>query len=149
MKTWIFGIMLTGLLSIPGVINAQSGATIGQNPVPGGRGSEGVSTSPGNQPTNSEQPKTLFPDQSNLGGTPFIIPRPARLSPPVVSAPTPAPTLQAPSTVKPERGIIDPRTGDFYPGVFGGAINPKTGDFLPKTGGGFINPRTGEFFPAK
>jgi hypothetical protein len=44
-------------------------------------------------------------------------------------------------------GAINPRTGEFYPGVADGIINPRTGEFYPDVGGGYIKPRTGEFIP--
>src|SRR5512143_2553107 len=45
------------------------------------------------------------------------------------SSPTPQSVLPAaPSTASPEKGAYNPRTGESYPGVFGGAINPQTGD---------------------
>ena len=59
------------------------------------------------------------------------------------------PTQQAPSAGKPENGIINPRTGEFYPGVYGGVINPRTGVVLPKVKGGYVNPETGEVIPNK
>lgn len=45
------------------------------------------------------------------------------------------------------KGAIDTRTGEYYPGAAGGIINPKTGQFYPDVGGGYINPKTGEFMP--
>ena len=155
MKIWAVGIMIIGLLLIPGVIDAQSnpigpvGQPTGQSWVQGMESKGVASPSPGDQSMKSEGPKTLFPDSSKLGASPYQIPSPTPLLPVPTPAPIPPPGPQTPSTVRPEKGIIDPKSGDFYPGVFGGAINPKTGDFLPKTGGGFINPRTGEFLPAK
>ena len=164
MKIWVVRITIIGLFLIPTVTDAQS-----EQPIPAAqpaqqswvqgkeseravvneksRGPADINTT--NRLANPEEQKTLFPDRSKLGASPYQIPSPTPLSPLPTPAPTPAPTPQTPSTVRPEKGVIDPRSGDFYPGVFGGAINPKTGDFLPKTGGGFINPRTGEFFPAK
>jgi hypothetical protein len=64
--------------------------------------------------------------------------------------PQPAPPVQpAPPTGKKERGAINPRTGEFYPGTNGGVINPQTGVVLPKVGGGYLNPQTGEVIPSK
>jgi len=57
------------------------------------------------------------------------------------------PTQQVPSAGKPEKGVIDPRTGEFYPGVYGGVINPRTGVVLPKVESGYLNPETGEVIP--
>lgn len=45
------------------------------------------------------------------------------------------------------QGTIDPRTGQFLPGVAGGVINPQNGAFYPGVGGGYINPGTGVFIP--
>ena len=45
------------------------------------------------------------------------------------------------------KGAINTRTGEYYPGAAGGIINPKTGQFYPDVGGGYINPKTGEFMP--
>ncbi len=76
--------------------------------------------------------------------------------PPVVTAPQPAPPVIAPSVpAKPavpsgnglERGVTNPRTGEFYPGAIGGVINPRTGVFLPKVEGGYFNPETGDVIP--
>jgi hypothetical protein len=54
---------------------------------------------------------------------------------------------QGPSTNHTEKGAINPRTGEFYPGAFGGVINPRRGVFLPKVHGGYYNPETGETIP--
>ena len=79
--------------------------------------------------------------------------------PPVVTVPQPAPppaippSLPAkpatPSRNEPEKGITNPRTGEFYPGVVGGVINPRTGVFLPKVEGGYFNPETGDTIPKR
>lgn len=40
------------------------------------------------------------------------------------------------------------RSGQVYPGTKAGVINPRTGEFYPKAGPrGYLNPRTGEFYP--
>ena len=46
-------------------------------------------------------------------------------------------------------GVINPATGDYYPGTgAGGAINPATGQHYPGDGaGGAINPATGQHYP--
>jgi hypothetical protein len=74
------------------------------------------------------------------------MPKAAPVPQPVVPAP---PSIQAPTGAGQEKGVVNPRTGDFYPGVLGGVMNPRTGDILPKVEGGYLNPRTGEVVPAK
>jgi hypothetical protein len=78
--------------------------------------------------------------------------------PPTPSGPlhyTPIPPQKAPSSAKPpsrpkmERGIINPWTGEFYPGTQGGVLNPRTGVFLPKVNGGYLDPETGVVIPEK
>jgi hypothetical protein len=59
----------------------------------------------------------------------------------------PAPVQPAPPTGEKERGVVNPRTGEFYPGTHGGVIDPKTGVVLPKVEGGYQNPQTGETIP--
>ena len=54
-----------------------------------------------------------------------------------------------PSKETKEKGVVNPRTGEYYPGTFGGVVNPKTGVVLPKVEGGYINPQTGEVIPKK
>jgi hypothetical protein len=71
-------------------------------------------------------------------------PKPAPLPQPVAP-----PSVQPPKTDGQEKGIVNTRTGEFYPGVMGGVMNPRTGDILPKVEGGYLNPRTGEVIPAK
>ena len=93
-------------------------------------------------PQNSQPPKLLVPDKLKLGEPPVL---PSPVSPPSLPQPTP----KGPSTGAPEKGIMNPRTGEFYPGTYGGVMNPQTGVFLPKVDGGYINPQTGEFLPAK
>jgi hypothetical protein len=82
------------------------------------------------------QPRQLFP------------PTPPALKPPSYSpvAPPPLPTDRG-APPEHERGVIDPRTGDFLPAVKGGVTNPRTGDFFPKVEGGYLNPKTGEVIP--
>lgn len=41
-------------------------------------------------------------------------------------------------------GAINPKTGEFYPGVQGGIINPRTREFMPDVGGGYIDPKNKE-----
>lgn len=66
-------------------------------------------------------------------------------SPPAVPLPAP---VKPPQGAVPEKGVLNPRTGEFYPGTTGGVINPRTGEVLPKVGGGYISPKTGEFIPS-
>ena len=73
-------------------------------------------------------------------------PRPQPISPPA-NPPSPPPKPVTPSNNAPESGIRNPRTGEFYPGAFGGVINPRTGVFLPEVEGGYLNPETGEVIP--
>jgi hypothetical protein len=63
-------------------------------------------------------------------------------NPPPIPSQPPIPSRNAPQT-----GVTNPRTGEFYPGTFGGVINPRTGVFLPKVDGGYLNPETGEVIP--
>ncbi len=82
--------------------------------------------------------------------------------PPVPSAPPPYKPIppQAPSQPGPpgshvpytghrEQGVINPRTGEFYPGTYGGVVDPSTGVVLPKVDGGYVNPQTGEVIPRR
>lgn len=80
---------------------------------------------------------------------PFYPPTPTGPQPysPVANPPSPPPSPVTPSKNAPEPGITNPRTGEFYPGTFGGVINPKTGAVLPKVDGGYLNPQTGEVIP--
>jgi len=59
----------------------------------------------------------------------------------------PAPAQPAPPAREKEKGAVNPRTGEFYPGTYGGVIDPKTGVVLPKVEGGYQNPQTGETIP--
>jgi len=71
---------------------------------------------------------------------------------PISPAPPPQPAPSGPpgpSTITIEKGVVNPRTGEFFPGTFGGVINPKTGVFLPKVEGGYQNPETGQVIPSK
>ena len=80
-----------------------------------------------------------------------LFPRGLRISPPPREGLPPPPSLPEttpPKALKPDRGVINPRTGEYYPPVPGGVINPKSGEILPKVDGGYINPQTGEFIPA-
>jgi hypothetical protein len=125
-------IITIGLLLMPVAVNAQSQLKIVGNP----------STGQATGPQNSQQPQTIFPDKLKLGEPPAL---PSPISP--TSPPTPAPDVPSKGAI--EKGITNPRTGEFYPGTSGGVVNPQTGAVLPKVDGGYINPRTGEFFPAK
>ena len=93
------------------------------------------------RPFPSSPPQFFPPTPSSPGAQPYKPIPPA--SPPQVAPSVP----QGPSTMIKEKGVINPRTGEFYQGAFGGAIDPKTGVFLPKVGGGYQNPETGEVVP--
>jgi len=139
-----FGVLIVIIFSlVPILASAQSRLQINrevgilQNPT----GSEKDVVLP-----KSSKGLTIAPEPKLLPGEKL------RLEP--YSAPRPSPAPQAtplppPSTVLPEKGAYNPRTGESYPGVLGGAINPQTGDFLPRQNGGYVNPRTGEFLPSK
>jgi hypothetical protein len=66
---------------------------------------------------------------------------------PIPPGTLPSPAKPAPSIQDKERGTVNPRTGEFYPGTYGGVIDPKTGVVLPKVEGGYQNPQTGETIP--
>ena len=94
----------------------------------------------------------VFPQEGILKGpTPPLAINPEHPQP---KAPAPAnipelPSAKPPAGTFPEKGIVNPRTGEFYPGTIGGVLNPKTGEVLPKVEGGYVNPKTGEFLPAQ
>jgi hypothetical protein len=67
----------------------------------------------------------------------------------VPPSPVPAPKPQGPSTIAPDKGAFNPRTGEFYPGTFGGAYNPRTGNFYPKVNGGYLDYQNGTLLPEK
>jgi len=85
------------------------------------------------------------------GPTPPLVINPERPQPkaPSPPAPPPTPSVKLPAGTIPERGVVNPRTGEFYPGTIGGVVNPKTGEVLPKVEGGYVNPKTGEVLPAQ
>jgi len=85
------------------------------------------------------------------GPTPPLVINPERTPPKPPSPPIalPPPSVKPPAGTIPEKGVVSPRTGDFYPGTIGGVVNPQTGEVLPKVEGGYINPKTGEFLPAQ
>lgn len=66
---------------------------------------------------------------------------------PLQNPPFVPPQTVIPSKSQPEPAIINPRTGELYPGAIGGVTNPRTGVFLPKVEGGYFNPETGEIIP--
>jgi len=69
---------------------------------------------------------------------------------PIQPGPTPQPAPPAPpspSTITKEKGVVNPRTGEFLPGTLGGVMDPKTGTVWPKVEGGYRNPETGEVIP--
>jgi hypothetical protein len=88
--------------------------------------------------TFPSSPPQFFPPTPT--GPPAYTPIPPQQAPPVQQAPSPG---------QREKGVINPRTGEFYPGTEGGVINPQTGVVLPKVGGGYLNPQTGEVIPQK
>jgi len=93
---------------------------------------------------------SAFPQGGILKGpTPPLMVNPERppSPPPSTAAAPPPPAVPLPPGSVPEKGVINPRTGEFYPGTMGGVVNPKTGDVLPKVEGGYVNPKTGEFLP--
>jgi hypothetical protein len=73
-------------------------------------------------------------------------PKPVPLPQPSVPV---SPSVQPPKADGQEKGVVNPRTGEFYPGAMGGVMNPRTGEILPKVEGGYLNQRTGEVIPAK
>jgi hypothetical protein len=73
-------------------------------------------------------------------------PKPLQLPQPVAPVPS---SVQPPKTDGQEKGVVNPRTGEFFPGAMGGVMNPRTGEILPKVEGGYLNQRTGEVIPAK
>ena len=85
------------------------------------------------------------------GPTPPLVINPERTPPKAPSPPIalPPPAVKPPAGTIPEKGVVNPRTGEFYPGTIGGVVNPQTGEVLPKVEGGYINPKTGEFLPAQ
>jgi hypothetical protein len=124
--------MAIGLFLVPTVVNGQSELRI----------TEDRPTAQAIVPQNSQQLKLPFSEKLKVGEPPI-------LPSPISSPPLPTPSPKVPSTGLPEKGITNPRTGEYYPGTYGGVINPQSGAFLPKVDGGYVNPRTGEFFPAK
>lgn len=79
----------------------------------------------------------------------FVFP-PAPPYSPIQPSPTPQPTPPGPpgpSTLNKEKGVVNPRTGEFLPGTFGGVIDLKTGVVWPKVEDGYRNPKTGEIIP--
>ena len=66
---------------------------------------------------------------------------------PIPPGTLPAPAKPAAPIQEKERGTVNPRTGEFYPGTYGGVIDPKIGVVLPKVEGGYQNPLTGEIIP--
>ena len=94
----------------------------------------------------------VFPQEGILKGpTPPLVINPERPQPkaPLPPAAPPPPSVKLPGGAIPEKGVVNPRTGEFYPGIIGGVVNPKTGEILPKVEGGYVNPKTGEVLPAQ
>jgi hypothetical protein len=85
-------------------------------------------------------PRQLFPP------TPLAL-KPPPYSP--VAPPPPPPATDRGALPDQEKGVINPRTGEFLPGTKGGVTNPRTGDFFPKVEGGYLNPKTGEVIPRR
>jgi len=86
----------------------------------------------------SMPPQQYPPTSSSPGPPPYT---------PIPPGTLPAPAKPASPTQEKERGIVNPRTGEFYPGTYGGVLDPKTGVVLPKVEGGYQNPQTGETIP--
>src|SRR3972149_1697469 len=70
------------------------------------------------RPSLPSSPPQLLPYGPSSPGAPSYTPIPPQ---------TPPTGQPAPLTTLPERGAIDPRTGEMLPGTSGGVINPKTG----------------------
>jgi len=81
-------------------------------------------------------PPQHYPPTPSSPGPPSYTP-----IPPGTPPPSTAPTREI------EKGVVNPRTGEFYPGTLGGVLDPKTGVVLPKVEGGYQNPQTGETIP--
>ena len=86
------------------------------------------------------EPRQLFPPTP-----PALNPPPSSPTPVPPAPPLPPKAQKGPADL--EKGVINPRTGEFFPGAQGGVINPRTGDFLPRVDGGYLNPKTGEVIP--
>lgn len=71
---------------------------------------------------------------------------PFRVNPGDPALRTPSPV---PDTPVPQRGVVDPKTGQYLPPAQGGVINPRTGEFYHDTGPGYVNPRTGQIIPKR
>jgi hypothetical protein len=84
-------------------------------------------------------PTQHYPPTPSSPGPPAYTPIPPGM--------LPGPAKPAPSIQEKERGTVNPRTGEFYPGTYGGVIDPKTGLVFPKVEGGYQNPQTGETIP--
>ncbi len=84
---------------------------------------------------------------------PMYPPYVAPSAPPSAYKPVPPPSgnpaVVPPSPARPDQGVVNPWTGEFYPGTFGGVVNPRTGEVLPRINGGYYNPQTGEFVPRR
>lgn len=109
-----------------------------------GSADENADAAPLNIPQNLRFPPSL------LSSPPPLYPATVASTPPIppsANPPTPPKQQITPSKNRPESGITNPRTGEFYPGTFGGVTNPRTGVFMPKVDGGYLNPETGEVIP--
>jgi hypothetical protein len=84
-------------------------------------------------------PPRSFPPAPATPGPPAYTPIPPQTIPPPATGGSP--------TLEKEKGTVNSRTGEFYPGTYGGVIDPRTGVVLPKVGGGYQNPQTGETIP--
>ncbi len=60
---------------------------------------------------------------------------------------SPPPVQPAPQ--QENRGVVNPRTGEYLQPSGKGVYNPRTGDYYIPSGNGYYNPRTGEFIPRK
>ena len=89
--------------------------------------------------TFPSMPPQHYPTTPSSPGPPAYTPIPPGTIPP--------PAQSAPPTREKEKGAVNPRTGEFFPGTYGGVVDPKTGVVLPKVEGGYQNPQTGEIIP--
>jgi len=63
---------------------------------------------------------------------------------PTVGKDAPKPAVPLPE----QQGAINPMNGQYYPPTGSGdVINPATGERYPGVSGGYVNPNTGEFIP--
>ena len=75
------------------------------------------------------------------GPTPPLVINPERTPPKAPSPPIalPPPSVKPPAGTIPEKGVLNPRTGEFTPEPSAGVVNPQTGEVLPKVEGGCVD----------